>query len=292
MTMTAGSQSQTDRQEPGSAATFASVLCAVDGTTASLAAVEQAAALSGPNGHLTLLEVTSFDAEGSYRSPAIAPLKAKDILDQAAALAKAAGVSTSSEVDPASPPSRVVLDWAAERDLLAIGAPATSWFGGMFLGGVAVGAEESFTTPMLVARTTGAEPPFASKILIASDGLPGSDELVELGGSLARAHGASVVLLHAIGLESKARRRRVEGQARSLDLDIEDASQVRLERGNARSMIVETASAVGASLIVMGSRRLWGVRVVGSVSRRVVHRGHCSVLLIPPERLQAHATPG
>jgi nucleotide-binding universal stress UspA family protein len=47
-------------------------------------------------------------------------------------------------------------------------------------------------------------------------------------------------------------------------------------------MIVETASTVGASLIVMGSRRLRGLRVIGSVSRRIVHQGHCSVLLIPP----------
>ena len=292
MAATEDAQSQAGEKVLGDAGMFAGVLCAIDGTTESLAAVEQAAALAGPNGHLTLLEVTSFEAQGAYRSPAIAPLKAKGILDQAAAIAKAAGVGTTSEVDPASPPSRVVLDWAAERDLLAIGAPATSWFGGMFIGGVAVSAEESFTTPMLVARTMPAEPRFAGRILIASDGLAGSDELVELGGRLARAQGAGVTLLHAIGLESKARRRRVEEQARRLDLDVDDASQVRLEGGSARSMIVETASAVGASLVVMGSRRLKGLRVIGSVSRRVVHQGHCSVLLVPPERLHARATPG
>jgi nucleotide-binding universal stress UspA family protein len=262
---------------------FADVLCAIDGTTESLAAVGQAAALADANGHLTLLEVTSFEAEGAYRSPAIAPLRAKGILDQAAGIVQAAGVRSTTEVDPASPPSSVVLDWAVERDLLAIGAPATSWFGGMFMGGVAVSAEGEFTTPMLVARTMPAEPRFASRILIASDGLAGSDALVDLGGRLARAQGASMVLLHAIGLESKARRRRVQEQARRLDLDVDDPSQVRLEGGSARSMIVETASALGASLVVMGSRRLRGLRVIGSVSRRVVHQGHCSVLLVPPE---------
>ncbi|MFI4984634.1 MAG: universal stress protein [Solirubrobacterales bacterium] len=292
MKTTEDAQSQVDERVIADSGMFAGVLCAIDGTTESLAAVEQAATLAGPNGHLTLLEVTSFEAEGAYRSPAIAPLKAKSILDQAAAIAKAAGVSITSEVDPASPPASVVLDWAAERDLLAIGAPATSWFGGMFMGGVAVSAEEEFTTPMLVARTMGSEPRFADRILIASDGLAGSDELVDLGGRLARAQGAGVILLHAIGLESKARRRRVEEQARRLELDIDDASQVRLEGGSARSMIVETASALGASLVVMGSRRLKGLRVIGSVSRRVVHQGHCSVLLVPPERLRARATPG
>jgi nucleotide-binding universal stress UspA family protein len=265
------------------AAVFADVLCAIDGTTESLAAVAQAAALADTDAHLTLLEVTSFEAEGAYRSPAIAPLRAKGILDQAVGIVEAAGVRSRTEVDPAGPPSSVVLDWAVEHDLLAIGAPATSWFGGMFMGGVAISAEGEFTIPMLVARTMPAEPRFASRILIASDGLAGSDELVELGGRLAHAQGASVVLLHAIGFESKARRRRVEEQARRLQLDVDDASQVRLESGSARTMIVETASAVGASLIVMGSRRLRGLRVIGSVSRRVVHQGHCSVLLVPPE---------
>lgn len=267
-------------------APFANILCAVDGTPESLAAVEQAATFAGADGHLTLLEVTSFEAEGTYRGPAIAPLRAKDILDRTVRIAEEAGVSSTVEVDPDSPPSRVVLDWAAERDLLALGAPATSWFGGMFIGGVAVTAEGLFTTPMLVARSMAAGQQFARRILVASDGLAGSDQLVELAGRLARARGADVVLMHASGLESKARRRRVEEQARKLQLTVDGTSEVRLEAGSARTLIVQTAKAVGASLVVMGSRRLKGPRVIGSVSRRVVHQGHCSVLLVPPEHLQ------
>ena len=38
--------------------------------------------------------------------------------------------------------------------------------------------------------------------------------------------------------------------------------------------------------MVMGSRRLGGLKAIGSVSRRVAHDAHCSVLLVPPERLQ------
>jgi nucleotide-binding universal stress UspA family protein len=269
---------------------FANILCAIDGTQESFAAVEQAALLTGPNGRLTLLEVTSFDSGGPRRSPAIGPAQTKDTLDRAIRIAEKAGVSSTVGVDPDSPPSRVVLDWAAERDLLALGAPSTSWFGGMFTGGVAVTAEGSFTTPMLVARSMPTGQHFARRILIASDGLAGSDELVELAGSLARAQGADVVLLHATGFESKARRDRVEEQAHRLQLAVDGASEVRLEAGSARTKIVETASAVGASLVVMSSRRLKGLRVIGSVSRRVVHQGHCSVLLVPPERLEARAT--
>jgi nucleotide-binding universal stress UspA family protein len=230
--------------------------------------------------------VTSFDHDGSSRPPAIGPLEAKGVVDRGVQIAKHAGVSSTVEVDPGAPPSRVVLDWASERDLLALGAPSTSWFGGMFTGHVVVTAEGSFTMPMLVARTAPAGQQFARRLLVASDGLEGSDELVELAGHLARARSASVVLLHATaGFGAKARRRRVEEQADRLRLALDGASELKLEAGSARTVIVEAASAVGASLVVMGSRRLKGLRAIGSVSRRVVHEGHCSVLLVPPEHL-------
>jgi nucleotide-binding universal stress UspA family protein len=269
----------------GDRALFADVLCAVDGTQESFVAVEQAAVLAGSSGHLTLLAVTSFSSEGAKRSPAIGPMQAKRMLDRAVRIAEEAGVPSTVEVDPASPPSQVILDWAAEHDLLAMGAPATSWFGGLFTGGVAVAAEGSFTTPLLLARSIPSERRADPCFLVASDALEGSDELVELAGRLARAQGASVILLHAIGRESGARRRRIEEQARGLQQAVGGASEFRLEAGSARTVIVETASAAGASLVVMSSRRLRGLRAVGSVSRRVVHQGGCSVLLMPPERL-------
>jgi nucleotide-binding universal stress UspA family protein len=295
--MEEGNGSQTVQGETlADGARFADVLCAIDGTPESLAAVEQAARLAGPDGHLTMLAVTSYRSAGAHRSPAIGPLQARHMLDRAVRIAEEAEVPSTVEVDPATPPSRVVLDWAAGRDLLAMGAPGTSWLGGMITGGVAVAAEGSFSTPLLLARLipehrhqTG------GPILIASDGLEGSDELVELGGRLARAQGAGVVLVHAVGLEPGASHDRVherfQEQARRLRLVVDGASD-HLEKGSARTVIVETASAVGASLVVMSSRRLRGLRAIGSVSRRVVHQGRCSVLLMPPERLLGRSPPG
>ncbi len=136
---------------------FADVLCAIDGTPESLAAVGLAAALAGPAAQLTLLAVTSFRFSGEHRGPEIGPLETKRMLDAAVGIAEQAGLRTTTEVDPATPPSRVVLDWAVGRDLLAMGAPATSWFGGMFTGGVAVSAEGSFSTPLLLARAVTGE---------------------------------------------------------------------------------------------------------------------------------------
>jgi len=262
---------------------FADILCAIDGGPESLAAVEQATALAGPHGHVTLLLVTSFRFSGDHRSPAIGPTRAKRILDRAVGIVRSAHVSHAVEVDPASPRSGVILDWTNGRDLLAIGAPATSWFESMFSGGVVASAERRLMTPLLIARSSRQRD--KPRILVASDGLGESDRLVELAGSLARAQGAEVMLVHATGSGSASRRRRVAEQAHRLELAHGDASEFHLAAGSARTAIVEQAHALDASLVLMSSRRLRGVREIGSVSRRVVHEGPCSVLLVPPERL-------
>jgi nucleotide-binding universal stress UspA family protein len=279
---------QPDETVAAQNAGFADALCAIDGTPESLAAVRQAATLVGPNARLTLLAVTSFRFGGDHRSPAIGPIEAKRMLDAAVGIAEEAGLPSTVEVDPASPPSEVILDWAVGRELLAMGAPATSWFGGMFTGGVAVSAEGSFSTPLLLAHSLTGKRYSAPRILVASDGLEGSDELVAFAGQLALAQGAEAILVHALGHEGVPHRHqargRVEEQMRGLKLTGAGASE-RFESGSARTVILETARAAGAWLVVMGSRRLHGLRAIGSVSRRVVHGGDCSVLLIPPEWL-------
>jgi nucleotide-binding universal stress UspA family protein len=264
---------------------FPRILCAVDGTADSFAAVEQAAALAGPGGLLTLLSVTSYEAEGAYRSPAIGPLAVEAMLNRASAIAATVGVPSTIDVDPEGPPSHVVLDWAADCDLLAMGAPTTSWFGSMFTGGVATVAETHFATPLLIARAPSPPGDRDGPLLVASDGHAGSEELVLLAGRIARERGAKAILVHASSLESRRRREAVERQGQRLGELMEGNYELRVEPGNARGLIVETAVAAGASLIVMSSRRPKGPRALGSVSRWVVHQGPCSVLLAPQELL-------
>jgi nucleotide-binding universal stress UspA family protein len=266
---------------------FANILCGVDGTRRSFDAVEQAAVLAGPHGHLTLLAVTAVTGAGAYRNAAISPSRAGRILDRAARIADDAEVPSTVVIDPAGPPSHAILDRAAEHDMLALGAPASSLVGGLFIDGVAVSALGSFTTPLLAARSLPVqEQRFAQRILVASDGLDGSDELVELGGRLAQAHGASVILLHAIGVESRSHPHRIQEQARKLEDALDGASEVRVEAGSAADMIVRAGAEATVSLIVAGSRRLEGLQALGSVSRQIVHEAHCSVLLVPPELLK------
>jgi nucleotide-binding universal stress UspA family protein len=264
---------------------FVNILCAVDGKQGGFAAVEQAAALAGPEGHLTLLLVTSFRSEGTHRPPAIGPAQANRIIERATQIAEEAGVPSTVEVDPATPPSEVILDWSAGHDLLALGAPASSMLGSMFVAGVADTALGSFITPMLLARPTPAGLEFGHRLLVASDGREGSDELVDWGLQLAQGRGADLLLLHATGHESRARKERVEEQGRRLQGSAAGKSEVRVEHGSAHEVILAAAESTGASLAMMGSRRLDGLRAIGSVSRRVAHEAPCSVLLVPPELL-------
>jgi nucleotide-binding universal stress UspA family protein len=186
-------------------------------------------------------------------------------------------------VDPRGPAPRVVLEHATEHDLLALGAPAASWLAGRLADGVTAAAVKDLRTPVLACRRlTPGEQRFAERILVASDGLEGSDELIELARRLAAERDGSVVLLHVTGVESRVASHSIESQAKRLGDLIKDSSDVRVEVGDAAEAIVLAADEADASLILMGSRRLKGLRAIGSVSRRVVREAHCSVLLAPP----------
>ena len=283
-----------DRVAPaGSAPIFADLLCAIRGKEGGYAAVEQAAALAGAQGRLTLLAVTSYRSGGSHRGPAIGPARAAEILGRAEGIAREVGVPFTSEVDPGSPPSRVILDWSARYDLLALGAPASSWPGTWLSVGVGNKAIEGFTTPLLVARPLAAERRFTDRVVVASDGLEASQAVVDLAARLAHANGSNVTLVHALGRESPLKRGRSRGQERVLEKQGETlertlasgTSEVLVEPGRPADVIKAAAAAADASLVVMGSRRLDGLRAMGSVSRRVVHQARCSVLLFPPEML-------
>ena len=144
---------------------FADVLCAIRGREGGFAAVEQAAALAGMQGRLTLLAVTSFRSGGAQRAPAIGPARAAEILERAEGIAREVGVPYTSEVDPRSPPARVILDWSAGYDLLALGASASSWPAMWLSVGVGNKAIEGFTTPLLVARPLAVERQFGDRIV-------------------------------------------------------------------------------------------------------------------------------
>jgi nucleotide-binding universal stress UspA family protein len=266
---------------PARAPLFANILCAVDGTRASTAAVRMAACLAGPEGSLALLSVTAAAGVGVRATAAIAPARVKRVLDRAKRIADAAGVPATTVIDPGHPPVKVILERAAGFDLLALGGPATSWFGGMLVGGVASEALRHFTTPTLFVRASFKPPLHGRRIIVASDGLEGSDEIVAMAASLALDQHAPITLVHALGPESRMHPHRIQAQVASLSkLDSSDSLIV---PGHAVPVILAAVRSTGATIVVIGSRRLGGLQAFNSVSRRVTHDS-CSVLALPPSR--------
>ena len=267
---------------PASTRVFTDILCAVNGARTSTEAVKLATALAGPDGHLTLLAVTAQAGSGAFTSAAISPSRAKRILSVAKQITEKAGVRSTTVVDPGGPPVDVILERARDHDLLVMGAPAISWLGGMIIGGVATVALRQFTTPMLVVRrsSTGSLP--GGQILVASDGEEGSDQLVELAGRLGQSHDARVTLVNALGAESEMNPRVIQAQARRLKHALPTAGEPCIEPGKAWDVIIDAAKSTHAALVIIGSRRLRGLRAFGSVSRRVAHDAPCSVLVVPP----------
>jgi nucleotide-binding universal stress UspA family protein len=235
--------------------------------------------------------VTSYRSGGAHRPPAIGPLQAAGIMDRAEGIAREAGLPYTSEVDPGSPPSRVILDWSARYDLLALGAPASSWPSRMLSVGVGNKALEAFTTSLLVARPLEDDQRFGGSIVVATDATETSNGLVDFTARMAKALGSRVTLVHALGRESPIKRGRSRGNERALQEQEQHlartqpsgASEVVVEQGRAADVIKSAAAAAGASLVVMGSRSVDSVRAMGRVSRRVVHQARCSVLLVPPD---------
>jgi nucleotide-binding universal stress UspA family protein len=131
---------------------------------------------------------------------------------------------------------------------------------------------------VLVAREPGPDTSFLRRIVLATDGSPGSDRAADLTAAIATAHHSWVTMVHAGG-SSVAERHRM----------IEQAGWIADATGTNPVWTVPTASPVPAicscaewnraSLVVIGARGLRGIRALGSVSERVAHRATCSVLV-------------
>jgi nucleotide-binding universal stress UspA family protein len=268
---------------------LADVLCGVDGTKVAYEAVRQAAWLTGPQGHLTLLAVTAVNGAGRYRTAAIAPARAERALAAAHRLASAAGVEADTAIDERSPVTEVLLEHAAAHGLLAIGPPAMPRIAHLLIGGTATTAAHLLPSSVLVARHPAAGTSFGKEIIVASDALEYSTELVHFATALALRQGSTLTFLHAVVGAETRHPTRVAAQVEYVTHALGERARIRIEPRHAHDLIVETAKLERCSLVVLGSRRAGGLRSVGSVSERVVHDGPCSVLVIRPEDVHAAA---
>jgi nucleotide-binding universal stress UspA family protein len=268
---------------PHGLAVLDDILVGVNGTRAAYEAVAQAASLAGAEGRLTLLAVTAVAGAGQYRTAAIAPARAKRSLAHARRLAQAAEVSALIEIDERGPVAEILLEHAVGHGVLAVGPPRMSRVSHLLIGGTPTKAAHLLPASVLVARRPPPRTVFGESMIVASDAFEDSTGLVHFATALALRHDATLTLLHAIHGESAVHPTRLAAQVEYVTHALGDRARVRIEPGRAHDLIVKTATIERATLVVLSSRRVGGLRAVGSVSERVVHDAPCSVLVMRPE---------
>jgi nucleotide-binding universal stress UspA family protein len=146
-------------------------------------------------------------------------------------------------------------------------------------------------------------------ILVPTDLSDGSEEALDYACELARLFGATVHLLHVIGipalgvaelglaLTSTVIDSLIRDDQQALDelvarkKDCAPFGQVLLRTGDARDLINRTAKDLGADLIVMGTHGRRGVSraLLGSVTENVVRTAPCPVLTVRPHTVHPEA---
>ena len=153
----------------------------------------------------------------------------------------------------------------ADATLLALGARHSSRFLGIMLGDTASEMVHDGACSVLLARPQreGAWQP--RRIVLGLDGSAPALAALATADELASRVGATVEVVCATSGGSPPE------EAWTGRVDSWDAAQpVAALVGRSRE----------ADLVVVGSRGLHGVRALGSVSERVAHRAHCSVLVV------------
>lgn len=177
--------------------------------------------------------------------------------------------------------SNVLIEEAGNHDLLVLGSRGNSRAQGILVGSVASTAAHTAAKPLLIARRSPDREGFPKRIVLATDGSAGSWAATRIVSALARSRGSQVDMVFVPDRTDARRRRTVGEQA----IEIHEALGVEPvfaePSGHVAKQIVDAADAASASLIAVGHRGRRGISALGSVSERVVHQAHCSVLVVP-----------
>jgi nucleotide-binding universal stress UspA family protein len=256
---------------------FRSILCGVEGNESSTEAARQAIALARAGAELRFIAV--------YASFELGPDSARDALegglDQAVAMAGEEGIEASSDLLEGRYAVDVLLPEGAKHDLLVLGTHGKSRAAGIVLGSTASEAARGTEHPLLIARKPPEGAGFPGKVLLATDGSPGSWAPARTAARLATAYESELELVYVGDGSDIEAGNEVESQAGEIRDSIGSEPRLTQRPGHGINEIVEEAEAGRASLIVCGRRGLRGIKALGSVSERVVHQAPCSVLLIP-----------
>jgi nucleotide-binding universal stress UspA family protein len=253
---------------------FDRVVVGVDESDFGFEALQQTLVVRAPNG--TLLAVTVLEevlaSHAGFLAPDAAAQVDRDALkvyEQTVELLDGEPLCTVRLVK-GGPVAALLSTCASERaTLVSVGGRHRSRTAGLLLGGVATVVLHDASCSVLFAHPQWGERWYPKRILVGVDGsalslaaLAAADELAERLGSTTR-------VLAATG-------------GKRLAMDEPWAERVD-EWVSGHPVVNLVDASIQADLVVVGSRGRHGVRSLGSVSERIAHRAHCSVLLVRGE---------
>jgi nucleotide-binding universal stress UspA family protein len=253
---------------------FSRVLVGIDGSEQSREAARQAAILV--DGELTLL--AAYDV-----APAIVAgtgTHVPDYFDEdlqrdaaTGALGRAredvAMASPTGKIVRGRPAAALISEVEREQDtLLVVGSHGLGRLAGFVVGSTATEVIHKAPCSVLVARRRSESGEFPNKVVVGVDGSPESAAAYAVARRLSERFNAELWPVAAHG--GKAVDRRL------VDL-IADRRREELPDEPVAALV---AAAADADLLVVGSRGLHGLRALGSVSERVAHQAHSSVLVV------------
>jgi nucleotide-binding universal stress UspA family protein len=264
---------------------FSRVLVGIDGSEESREAARQAAILV--DGELTLL--ASYDV-----APAIGGTGAgvpayldEDLQRDAAteALERAredvALASPTGKFVRGRPADALISEVEREQDtLLVVGSHGLGRLAGYVMGSTATEVIHKAPCSVLIARRGSESDEFPNKVVVGVDGSPESAAAYAVARQLSERINAELWPVVAHGGKTVDRAR------------IDSIVDGRREELPDEPVAALLAAAAGADLLVVGSRGLHGLRALGSVSERVAHQAHSSVLIVrDPPWLRASEDP-
>jgi nucleotide-binding universal stress UspA family protein len=252
---------------------FSRVLVGVDGSEESREAARQAAILV--DGELTLL--AAHDVAPAIGGTGVGvPAYLDEDLQRNAATAALARLRE--EVLMASPTSKIVRGRAAaaliseverEQDtLLVVGSHGLGRLAGFVMGSTATEVIHKTPCSVLVARKVSESNGFPNRVVVGVDGSRESAAAYAVARRLSERFDAELWPVVAAG-------------GKPIDLRLVDSIvDGRRTESPDEPVAALVAASADADLLVVGSRGLHGLKALGSVSERVAHRAHSSVLLV------------
>jgi nucleotide-binding universal stress UspA family protein len=270
------------KPEPEIEVAFRRIVCGVDGSRSSFEATRQAATLASPGTILELVAVAHEWGAGLNASATLTRSRARRALDQAARELRGSPARIETRLVSGHPPYEALTRESEGADLLVVARHSKSRLGGMAIGRTTTNLVHRSGVPLLIAVAPPQGRSFPGRILVAADGPGNPEQAVRLAGLIARGSGSDITLLRLAWSRHGQRPEMASAVAHLTELGVEPVEI--LMGGIPRRQISAVARSERASLVVVGSRGLTGLRAVDSTSERVAHEAPCSVLVVRPSR--------